>query len=152
MTLGGEKTAAPPQKKFRVLFVCVGNACRSPIAEAIARREARDIIEPSSAGLRPLGRIPELTTEALLLNGYPAQGLFSKPIDPDVWAQADLVINLSGEGKSNAFPDYSKVEDWSVPDPYGCTPNTYQKTLVQIESQVRKLAARLRAEQNNNQK
>jgi arsenate reductase (thioredoxin) len=152
MTLDGNKTAGQGKKRIRVLFVCLGNACRSQIAEAVARREARDIIEASSAGLTPLGRIPELTTEALLLNGYSAQGLFSKGIDPEIWAQADLVINMSGEAKSDAFPDYSKVEDWSVPDPFGSTPNMYQKILVQIESKVRQLAARLRAEQNNHHK
>ena len=152
MKLDGNKTAGPTKKKVRVLFVCVGNACRSPIAEAIARRDARDIIEATSAGITPLGRIPELTTQALLLNGYSAQGLSSKPIDPEVWAQADVIINLSGEVKSTAFPDYRKVEDWSVPDPFGGTPNLYQRILVQIESHVRKLAVRLRAEQNNHHK
>jgi arsenate reductase (thioredoxin) len=152
LTLDGNKTAGPAKKKVRVLFVCLGNACRSPIAEAIARREACDIIEARSAGITPLGRIPELTTEALLLNGYSTQGLSSKPIDPQVWADADLIINLSGEFKSTAFPDYSKVEDWSVPDPYGGTPNMYQRILVQIESQVRKLATRLRGEQGNHRK
>lgn len=128
--------------------MCLGNACRSPIAEAIARREACDIIEPSSAGITPLGRIPELTTEVLLLNGYSAQGLSSKPIDPEVWESADIVINLSGEFKANAFQEYSKVEDWRVPDPYGGTPNAYQRIFAQIETHVRQLAARLRQEQN----
>jgi len=38
-------------RKYRVLFVCIGNACRSPMAEAIAHREAAEVIEPASAGL-----------------------------------------------------------------------------------------------------
>jgi protein-tyrosine-phosphatase len=140
------------KKKVRVLFVCLGNACRSPIAEAIARREARDIIEPSSAGLFPLGRIPELTFEVLLQNGYSAQGLASKPITAEVWDRADLVINLSGKFKENAFTDHRKVEDWQVADPYGGTPTVYQKILVEIEGQVRKLATRLRHEQKKTSK
>jgi arsenate reductase len=144
----GNKPAESPKKKVRVLFVCLGNACRSPIAEAIARREAWDIIEPSSAGITPLGQIPELTTQVLLLNGYSAQGLCSKPIEPEAWDSADIVINLSGEFKANAFQDYAKVEDWRVADPYGGTPNVYQRILVQIEARVRELAERLRQEQN----
>src|SRR5580704_18869276 len=92
----GHKAGHSAKKKVRVLFVCLGNACRSPIAEAIARREARDIIDPCSAGLIPLGRIPELTFEVLLQNGYSGQGLASKPIQQDIWDSADLVINLSG--------------------------------------------------------
>ena len=140
----------PPKKKVRVLFVCLGNACRSPMAEAIARRDAWDIIEPCSAGITPLGQIPELTTEALLINGYSAQELFSKPIDAETWENAEIIINLSGEFKSSAFQEYSKVEDWQVPDPYGGTPNAYQRILVQIEARVRELAARLREQQNGN--
>jgi protein-tyrosine-phosphatase len=143
----GHKSGHSAKKKVRVLFVCLGNACRSPIAEAIARREARDIIEPSSAGLIPLGRIPELTLEVLLQNGYSAQGLESKPIRQDVWDGADLVINLSGRFKENTWSNHHKVEDWQVADPYGGTPTTYQRILVEIEGHVRKLAARLRQEQ-----
>ena len=143
----GHKAGHSAKKKVRVLFVCLGNACRSPIAEAIARREARDIIEPCSAGLIPLGRIPELTMEVLLQNGYSAQGLASKPIREDVWDSADLVINLSGKFKENTWSDHRKVEDWQVADPYGGTPTTYQRILVEIEGHVRKLAARLREEQ-----
>src|SRR5271167_2551150 len=83
-------------KKLRVLFICLGNACRSPMAEAIALREAGDIIEPSSAGLYPLGEIPDATEQTLLRNGYRAAGLSSKPITTQAWNEADLVINLSG--------------------------------------------------------
>ena len=39
------------QKKTHVLFVCFGNACRSIMAEAIARSDDGDVIEPASAGL-----------------------------------------------------------------------------------------------------
>ena len=54
----------------KVLFVCLGNACRSPMAEAIALRDAPDVIEASSAGLTPLGRIEPMTKETLAKNGF----------------------------------------------------------------------------------
>ena len=54
-----------PAKKLRVLFVCLGNACRSPMAEAIASHDASDVLEASSAGLYPLGEIPDETQETL---------------------------------------------------------------------------------------
>jgi protein-tyrosine-phosphatase len=107
-----------PTKKLRVLFVCIGNACRSPMAEAIAKREAADVLEASSAGLYPLGEIPDETQETLSRNGYSAVGLSSKPITNRIWNQADLVINLSGRIRDIAFDDPSKVEDWDVADPY----------------------------------
>ena len=53
----------PPRTK--VLFLCIGNACRSQMAEAIARHSASDVIEATSAGLVPFGEIPSTTLEVL---------------------------------------------------------------------------------------
>jgi len=135
------------QKKTHVLFVCFGNACRSPMAEAIARSEAADVIEAASAGLYPLGEIPQHTREALQQNGYSAEGLASKHIAPDAWKRADLVINLSGRLRELEFEEYEKVHDWDVGDPYGEDAATYQRILEEIRGRVRDLAQRLREEQ-----
>lgn len=135
------------QKKTQVLFVCFGNACRSIMAEAIAKSDAGDVIEPASAGLYPLGDVPRHTTETLRLNGYSAEGLASKRIAPEAWKCADLVINLSGRMRELEFEDYEKVEDWQVEDPYGEDQATYQRILEEIRSRVKRLAQRLRKEQ-----
>ena len=135
------------QKKTNVLFVCFGNACRSPMAEAIARSEAADVIEAASAGLYPLGEIPLHTREALKQNGYSADGLASKRIASDAWKRADLVINLSGRLRELEFEEYEKVQDWDVGDPYGEDAATYQRILEEIRGRVRDLAQRLREEQ-----
>jgi protein-tyrosine-phosphatase len=135
------------QKKTHVLFVCFGNACRSPMAEAIAKGEAADVIEAASAGLYPLGEIPLHTREALKQNGYSAEGLASKRIAPDAWKRADLVINLSGRLRELEFEEYEKVQDWDVGDPNGEDAATYQRILEDIRGRVRDLAQRLREEQ-----
>lgn len=135
-----------PEKK-RVLFVCFGNACRSPMAEAIARKEAGDVMHPLSAGLFPLGEIPLRTRETLEKHGYSTAGLSSKAIAAEVWQQSDLVINLSGRMRELEFDDFEKVEDWEVQDPYGADAASYQKTMVEIRARVRELAQRLRAGQ-----
>jgi len=133
-----------PAKK-QVLFVCFGNACRSPMAEAIARKEASDIIAASSAGLYPLGEIPLRTRQTLEQHGYSAEGLASKAIEAEMWLRADVVINLSGRMRELEFDDFEKVEDWEVADPYGEQEASYQKTLADIRARVRDLAQRLRA-------
>ena len=51
------------RSKFVVLFVCLGNACRSPMAEAIARSDTWDVIEPMSAGIMPLGFVVKETID-----------------------------------------------------------------------------------------
>jgi protein-tyrosine-phosphatase len=137
------------QMKTHVLFVCFGNACRSIMAEAIARSDAGDVIEPASAGLYPLGEIPSHTREALLQNGYSADGLASKPIAPDAWKRADLVVNMSGRMRELEFEDYEKVEDWHVGDPYGEDSATYQKILEVIRGRVNGLARQLRETQRS---
>jgi protein-tyrosine-phosphatase len=136
-------------KKLRVLFVCIGNACRSPMAEAIAKHEASDVLEASSAGLYPLGEIPDETQETLLRNGYSAVGLSSKPITNRIWNEADLVINLSGRIRDIAFDDPAKVEDWDVADPYGANPAFYQTILGQLQQRIRLLADRLRQQRKS---
>jgi protein-tyrosine-phosphatase len=138
-----------PTKKLRVLFVCIGNACRSPMAEAIAKREAADVLEASSAGLYPLGEIPDETQETLSRNGYSAVGLSSKPITNRIWNEADLVINLSGRIRDIAFDDPAKVEDWDVADPYGANPAFYQTILEQLQQRIRLLADRLRQQRKS---
>jgi len=144
------KNPAPqstPDKKSRqkkVLFVCMGNACRSPIAESIARRDAADVIEACSAGLSPLGFVPVLTMQTLAANGYSIESLVSTPITRAVWDAADIVINMSGVPKQRAFMDYRKVEDWDVQDPYGADPVLYQTIYEDIQRRVAQLADRLR--------
>ena len=132
-------------RRTKVLFICLGNSCRSPMAEAVAREIASDVMEVSSAGLAPLGHIMEMTRRALVANGYPAEGLASKPILPQAWDAADLVINMSGRPRDLAFQEFDKVEDWDVDDPYGDDIEVYQRILIEIEGRVRDLARRLRA-------
>ncbi len=141
----------PTPDRFRVLFLCLGNACRSPIAESIARRDASDVLDPSSAGLSPLGYIPPATLHALHSNGCSSEGLSSKPVNPNAWDSADLIINLSGTRTDPIFLDSAKVEDWNVPDPFGASPEVYQETLEDIAARVHELADRLRLQRATSQ-
>jgi len=127
---------------LRVLFVCIGNSCRSPMAESIALRDAAECFDCSSAGLSPLGVVQKLTLETLKSNGYPTDGLYSKPILNDA---ADVVINMSGYRRERAFPhgDWHKVEDWNVDDPFGADPEFYQQIFEDIRTRIESLAKRL---------
>jgi len=128
----------------RVLFVCVGNACRSPMAEAIARYDAADVIEPFSAGLSPMGSIAEQTKQTLVLNGYSASGLTSDALTREAADAADIIINMTGRPIAEMLGDPEKVEDWIVQDPYGDDPETYQRVFEGIKRRVDQLAKGLR--------
>ncbi len=114
------------------------------MAEAIARRDAADVIEAASAGLAPLGFVAEPTKRTLTENGYSSDELKSKPIMRETWDAADLVINMSGRPKVRVFPNFGKVEDWEVEDPYGEDPEVYQRIFEEIRRRVSALAERLR--------
>ena len=132
--------------RAKVLFVCIGNSCRSPMAEAIARKDALEEIEAASAGLAPLGFVAEMTTQTLLRNGYAVDGLASKPISLEAWECADIVVNMSGRAKEFAFRNFrghTKVEDWEIEDPYG-DPEKYQGTYEKVQQRVLELAQRQR--------
>lgn len=137
-----------PQQRTKVLFICLGNACRSPMAEAIARKDAADEIEPSSAGLAPLGFVAQMTKETLTRNGYTPDDLASKAISAEALVAADLIINMSGRPREHAFrfiPHRARIEDWEIEDPYGDA-EKYQSTYESIRQRVHDLAARLRSE------
>jgi len=133
--------------KIRVLFVCIGNACRSPMGEAIAKQDAGDVIEATSAGLYAMGMIPEMTQTTLEKNGYSANGLWSKGLREIESASVDLVVNLSGYERAQALGKFVQVENWEVSDPYGADDATYQRILEEIRGRVKELAQRLRKEQ-----
>jgi protein-tyrosine-phosphatase len=114
------------------------------MAESIARYDAADVMDASSAGLAPLGFIPALTTETLLKNGYSIENLKSKAIGDSLFGAADIVINMSGIPREHAFPDFQKAEDWVVTDPYGGDALLYQTIFESIKRRVAQLAEALR--------
>ena len=68
-------------RKVRVVFVCTHNACRSQIAEAIARELAGASIEPCSAGTHPAERVNADAIRVLQRRyGIDATGLHPKAL------------------------------------------------------------------------
>jgi protein-tyrosine-phosphatase len=123
------------------------------MAEAIARRDAGDVIEPSSAGLYPLGYLAEPTIHTLAANQYSAEGLSSKCILREAVRGAEVIVNLSGmpidqlfaAGSSRLRPG-QQIENWQVTDPYGEGQATYQRIFEELKARVHQLAEQLRAE------
>jgi arsenate reductase len=135
-----------PAKRYRVLFVCLGNSCRSQMADAIARHRAEDIILSSSAGTMALGFVAPLTIRVLEERSVGVDGLHSKPLTRAAQQNADIIINMTGSPADSVMPaGVDKTEDWSVPDPYGFEMNSYRDTCDDIEARMTEFTARLRA-------
>lgn len=135
-----------PSKRYRVLFVCLGNSCRSPMAEAIARHKASDVIIAASGGTMALGFVAPPTLQTLDEREISVEGLHSKPLTKGMRANAEIIINMTGSPAKRVLPDEeSKTEDWLVNDPYGEAIEVYRDTCDDIEARIAEFAARLRA-------
>ncbi len=118
------------------------------MAEALARHSASDVIEPSSAGIAPLGEIARLTEAVLKERGVPIEGQYSKGLFDEELETPDLIINMTGRPGRDLFPpDKKKVEDWDVRDPYGEDIEIHRRICDEIEARLLDLANRLRRKQ-----
>jgi len=127
--------------RLKLLFVCVGNCCRSPMAEAIARSLGGERVEAQSAGLSPAGFIADLTLSTLKRLGYPVDGLFSKGLDAIDTSRVDVVVALVGGEIPHGFgcgPHARRVQ-WPLPDPFGEDEALYLRVGRDIEARVRSL-------------
>ncbi|MCX6350107.1 MAG: arsenate reductase ArsC, partial [Candidatus Aureabacteria bacterium] len=78
-------------RKKNVLFVCIGNTCRSQMAEGYARAYGAKILNASSAGTAALGRVSPEAIEAMKEDGVDVSGQQSDQITREMAEKADLV-------------------------------------------------------------
>jgi protein-tyrosine-phosphatase len=145
----------------RMLFVCSGNTCRSPLAEAIARKVASEMgvedIEFGSAGTGAWDGAPA-SDGALLVGierGLDLSGHRSRALTRTIVADADIVLTmgdrhlqeveaLGGQGKSYLLTAYAarSATGSSVGDPFGGGLEIYRTTAHELDREVRRAVAR----------
>jgi len=105
--------------KKTILFLCTGNAARSQMAEALARLDYGDLVEPVSAGSRPAGFVHELAALAIQELGVSLQGARSKPAEEFREAKLDLVVTVCDSAAADCpiWPGARHLVHWSVEDP-----------------------------------
>lgn len=119
-----------------VAFVCLGNICRSPMAEAIMRqklldRNIKDInVSSKGTGKWNLGQPPHEGTQAILnSHNIPFDGMISELFQPNddfdyiiAMDQSNVEnikqINPNIKGQSYKLLDFSDMDETDVPDPY----------------------------------
>lgn len=144
---------APPSKplqpekapsRARVLFVCYGNACRSQMAEGFARAWHADVMLAESAGISPLGFVPDETAACMLERDVSLKGHRSKALQELDLRDFDIVVNMSGFPFPPSIGRSVRLIEWDVLDPYMGNEKKYRKTRDDIERRVRALADELR--------
>jgi len=133
----------PPAKK-RVLFVCIGNACRSQMAEGFAAAYGGDVLIAGSAGLAPAPKVHPVTQKAMLEKNIDLTDHFPKAVRHLGRASFDLIVNMSGSFIPN--PPSGRIVDWDVEDPVFMDYEEHCEIRDQIERRVMELILDLRRE------
>ncbi len=125
----------------RILFACVGNSCRSQIAEAVCRELGRDV-ECASAGSKPAKAVQPDTIAVMREVGIDISAARPKGFKdlPDL--KYDYLVTMGCEVDCPFLPG-AKVVPWEIPDPYGKGLDEYRRVRELIRSEVTNLLVRL---------
>jgi arsenate reductase len=127
--------------KITVLFLCVGNAARSQMAEGLANALLGDKVQAFSAGNAPAGRVSARAVEVMKEIGIDISGQRSKHLNEFQGREFDYVITLcETDGESCPyFPARLKNLHLPLPDP-GAASGSREETLVifrRVRDQIR---------------
>ncbi len=112
-----------------VLYICLGNSCRSIMAEALTRHFFPDSVKAGSAGINPLGFITPETIEVLAELGIATEGLWSKGLTDLNLPEFHLLVNLSDYPLPALLRQISpeRIIHYPVIDPFGNTLEVYRE-------------------------
>lgn len=129
---------------MKILFVCVGNACRSQMAEAWANHIGKGRVQAHSAGSHPFGSIAEDTYTVMSEKGISLDGQCSKGLRDVALAEMEVVVGMGCEVECPVPVGFKgRVVDWNIPDPYGRGIEFFRNVRDMIERQVLALLADL---------
>jgi protein-tyrosine phosphatase len=162
-----ESDERAPSGVFRICFVCTGNICRSPMAEAVMRhliheRGYEGIVSVDSAGTGEwhVGESADpRTIDALARRGYTFDHHRARQFDPAWFSTHDLVIGFD-RGHERILRSWAPTDDarasvqvitdvdpegagLDVPDPYYSDPDIFDYVLGVIERSCRALLDQL---------
>jgi len=118
---------------MRILFVCVGNTCRSQMAQAAAKHMGHDA---ESAGTHPGASIAKNAIKVTSDVGIGMEGQYPKSVDDIDTTGFDHIISMGCGVECPALPI---DEDWRLDDPVGREEKIYRETLNEIMGRIETL-------------
>ena len=152
----------------KIIFVCTGNTCRSPMAEAVLRSELKRLnigdVSVFSAGLEPSknGNINPHSAAVLSENGLSIENFASRALDEEMLTNAYAVICMTdsqrdilmdmrwnllrrtglSEIENNVY-SFSDIAGYEIPDPFGRDKECYRLTYTKIAGGMAAIIAKL---------
>ena len=135
--------------KRRLLFVCYGNICRSPMAEGIARKRLGGSVEVASAGIGATGgpASEEAVLVMKLVYGVDISRHIARPVGLFDLKSFDAVVAMDASIYHHLREIWEVPESilygWDIEDPLGADYATYKETARKIEGRLDQLLAAL---------
>ena len=137
----------------KIMFICSGNTCRSPLAEGLFKKYLNENnitdIEVESAGV---GAFPgdDVSINSILVagsRGVDISGHRARNINPEHLITTDLFCCMSDSHKQVLLRhcDENKIIVLGVPDPYGRPIEAYEECAKQIESQFPEILSKIKS-------
>jgi protein-tyrosine phosphatase len=147
---------------MKILFVCTGNTCRSPLAEKLFQHYTKDYpgVESASAGISAwLNARMSFDSERLLIReGIDPSGFRSQPVTWNLLQNYDLFLTMSQKQADYIISTFPKTEnktyllkkyinknepDAEIADPYTGNAGDYENCFREIKEAVIKLKEQL---------
>lgn len=159
------------KQPVKVLFVCLGNICRSPTAHALFQTcvnkynlEEKIIVDSAGTGDWHVGLPPDKRAQAMALkNGYDMSHLRARQVSPSDFIQFDYILGMDHDnlhdlkqlkpsnyqGVLGLFLSESGIESAEeVPDPYYGNEQHFENSIKLIQDAVEGLFLRIKKDHN----
>ncbi len=140
----------------RILVVCIGNICRSPMAEGLLR-QALPNVQVSSAGVAALvghGAAP-IAVQVMSEVGVDITAHRARSLTDAIAREADLILVMDEAQKQHVSEQYpytrgkvfrlAEAAKQDIPDPYRQSEEVFRKVFAQVENGVRDWVKRVNA-------